>query len=141
MAGHGEPALDQRARRRHDEIRRPDAQRENDEDCQGRRKAVRERDSAKGDRQDDQRQKHHDRMHGRLLARPEATEAQVRIAVPGQQRTLEEEHRGCPDLGRATEGRKQCFRDHRLDHEDECGSDERRCREENHHGREVWPNG
>jgi hypothetical protein len=113
-----EPALQQRCLRRDREEQRPDRQTEQprhpDRGLRGRARLER----GEPDRQPQPRDEQDAEMRHRLRAWVHPTEP-VRIAVPGEQQRLIDEHRRIPHRRRAAKPRQRHPRDHRLDEEEQ----------------------
>ena len=129
-----QPALEQRARRRHDEEGRPNCEHEHAEQPQRRRRVRGRRRESAADRQCGDRQYEHEGVNDRLARGTEQTRRRMRVAVTGEQNRLEEEHRGRPDGLGAAEERQDHPSNHRLHEEDERRPGEDGGREEPERG-------
>ena len=130
-----EPDLDQRARRRQQEVRQPDGRREHAQDqprralAAGRLPVGAGNDRQQGDGRDEQH-----RVQLDLRARAEPAHDIVGIGVAGEQRRLKEDEARGPDRGRAAEPRQDLLRDHRLHQEQQERADENGGGVEGHRG-------
>ena len=131
--GAREPRLDQRARRRQQEVGQADRDGEQAQD-QPRRVLVAGRlpAAAGNDGQRDQRDDEERDVQPHLRARSEPVHGEIRIRIAGEERRLEEDEARGPDGRRAAEPRENLLRHHGLDEEQQEGADEDRGGVEEH---------